>query len=379
MNVQIYEEASDWIVKHRNGGLDSQERRAFDTWLRTSPQHMRAYLEMSSVWEDLPSIDGGLNPSAEELIARARADDNVVSLADAPFLSTERLPRTSATTIGQVSARRGHRDAARDAPKRGWLPTLAAAILITFLSTGWFYLQRGVYSTEIGEQRSLTLADGSRVELNARSRMKVRYTDDERRIELLEGQALFHVAKNSQRPFIVRTGDTHVRAVGTSFDVYRGKSGTVVTVVEGRVAVTSISSPEKSLPNLPLPSPSQGEAGSKNRIRIQYQAAPTLLSAGQQLVVTPVAVSSPKPANVAAATAWTRGSLVFDAAPLTEVVDEFNRYNMRRLIIQDPQLEDFHVSGVFSSVEPTLLLRFLRAQPELIIEETETEIHIKKK
>jgi transmembrane sensor len=104
------------------------------------------------------------------------------------------------------------------------------------------------------------------------------------------------------------------------------------------------------------------------------------LAAGEQVTVTPAATAaaSPKRANVAAATAWTRRSLVFDSSPLTEVAQEFNRYNTRPLVI-DTQLAEFHVSGVFSSVEPSLLLRFLRGQPELSVEETDREVRISRK
>ena len=352
MNQQIYEQASDWLVKHRDGGLDAQEKRAFDHWLRESPQHVRAYFEMSSVWEDLPSLDRSWNPSAEELIARARADDNVVPLSappaavSSPLLSAHQQP--PAAMISQAPASHSSPEAARSYRKAGFLSALAASIVMVCVCGGWLYSQRGVYNTAVGEQRSLTLADGSVVELNARTRIKVQYTEAERHIDLLEGQALFRVARNRVSPFVVSTGDTRVQAVGTAFDVYRAKAGTLVTVVEGKVAV---SQPKSQV----------------------------YLTAGEQVLVTPVEIAPPQRTNVAAATAWTRRSLVFDAAPLTEVVDEFNRYNARPLVIQDERLADFHVSGVFSSVEPTLLIRFLRRQPELVIEETDTEIRIKKK
>jgi len=108
MNLQIYEQAGDWIVKHRNGGLDAHEKRAFDQWLRESPQHIRAYLEMSSVWEDVPSLDRTWNPSAEELIARVRADDNVVPLpappaaVSSPLLSAQRQPPSTTITPSAI-------------------------------------------------------------------------------------------------------------------------------------------------------------------------------------------------------------------------------------------------------------------------------------
>lgn len=433
MNLQIYEVASEWIIKHRAGGLDAREKKAFDAWLRESPQHVRAYLEMSSVWEDVPSLDPAWNPSADELIARARGDDNVVSLSSplpvaGPSLSgeeksndrphnsvanqraaaTNSSPRSDAST--QIPFRLTRARGFQSNRKVGLFYTLAASILVACISSG-FYLQRGVYATDTGEQRSLALADGSTVELNSRSRIKVKYSEHERRIDLLEGQALFHVAKSKARPFIVQTDNTRVRAVGTAFDVYNTSSGTIVTVVEGRVAVhtnqRSQSAASGSLhdgrdsPHTPDPGPASisssndkapagvraakrpgdafGSASLPEASAIHAVAGEILLAAGEQLVVAPAIVTSPKRANVAAATAWTRRSLVFDSSPLTEVAQEFNRYNTRRLVIEDPQLADFHVSGVFSSVEPTLFLRFLRAQPELVIEETDTEIRITRK
>jgi transmembrane sensor len=94
-----------------------------------------------------------------------------------------------------------------------------------------------VYATTFGEQRSITLDDGSVVDINSHSKIRVRYSATERDVELLEGQALFRVAKNASRPFWVSSATTRVRAVGTEFDVYKRRSGTVVSVIEGRVAV----------------------------------------------------------------------------------------------------------------------------------------------
>lgn len=375
MNLQIYEEATDWVVKHRNGDLDARAKRSFDAWLRESPHHVLAYLEMSSVWEDVPSLDPGWNASADELIARARSDDNVVPLAALSSSGAEAIgdrPRIADRGDLQAFAQAGDERVAGSAAARlgravsgKWrtrVPLTLAASVLMALAAIWLHLQHGVYVTGIGEQRSLALTDGSTVELNSRSRIRVRYSEHERHIDLLEGQALFKVARNRARPFIVQTGDTRVRAVGTAFDIYKKDSGAVVTVVEGRVAVHS----ERS----------GGHAGDSS---VPADAQTRLLAAGEQLVVTPAAISSPKRANIASATAWTRRSLVFESSPLTDVAQEFNRYNARRLVIDDPQLEAFHVSGVFSSVEPTLLLRFLRAQPELLVQETDTEIRITKK
>ena len=91
------------------------------------------------------------------------------------------------------------------------------------------------------------------------------------------------------------------------------------------------------------------------------------------------AVSQPAPANVAAVTAWTQRKIIFQGAPLSEVVDEFNRYNTRRLVIGDQEVKSIKISGVFSSSDPDSLLRFLRELPNIKIHETDHEILISRK
>lgn len=395
MNVQIYEEASEWIVKHRNEGLDPHERRVFDDWLRESPLHVRAYLEMSSVWENLAELDPYSNPDAEALVAQAGMDDGVVPFTPRGNAAADTAtPAAPAAVTTQAARSGGHlgRSAAFRAHRRsGPLYALAACFLVAVASLGWLHLRPEVYSTGIGEQRSLTLADGSTIALNARSRVEVRYTEDRRSVELVEGQALFQVAKNPRRPFVVRAGDARVRAVGTAFDVWRGRSGTVVTVVEGRVAVGHAARPPAGVTGTVLrdgtPPDGKPRATADGR---GFPPAPSaegaragpsevLLGSGEQVVVTQVAMTLPKPANVATALAWTRRHLVLATVPLPEVAEELNRYSKRPLVIQDPALADFNVSGVFSTADTTLLLQFLRTQPELVVEETEAEIRVRRR
>jgi transmembrane sensor len=234
---------------------------------------------------------------------------------------------------------------------------LVAGLGLALALLGFHHGRSVTFETATGELRSIVLDDGSTVQLNAQSRLRVRFAEHERNVELLAGQALFQVAKDKARPFIVASGEARVRAVGTQFDVYRRKGGTTVTVIEGQVTVMS------------------NEAAAEVHDG-RGDAPPSLLSAGEQVTVVPRVAASPKRANVAAATAWTQRHLVFESATLAEVAEEFNRYNRRPLVVEDAGLRDFHVSGVFSSADPTLLLRFLRAQPEIAIEETDTQIRV---
>jgi transmembrane sensor len=371
MNTQIYEEASEWIVKNREGELNAAGKKAFDAWLRQSPQHVRAYLEMSSIWEGLGSLDPVQNAAPEQLIARARAHESVSRLDPAHKASL-------------ASDREGNSESHESGGRPGYAPRvlLAASILLAAIAvSGWLYVNRDTYSTGLGEQRSIVLRDGSTIELNSRTRVRVRFSATERDVDLLEGQALFHVAKNPTRPFIVSADQARVRAVGTQFDVYKKQTGTVVTVLEGRVAVfpEALDIPAGALVTAPAAAPQASVPALSSADKPHQTTNEVFLDAGEQVMVTPKHVTAQKHANVAAATAWTQRNLVFDSAPLTDVAEEFNRYNVRQLVIDTAQLADFHVSGVFSSVDPALLLKFLRTQPELVVQETDREIRISKK
>jgi transmembrane sensor len=326
VNTQIYEEASQWLVTFRTGEPDATAKRDLDEWLRRSPEHVKAYLEVSSIWEHIPFHDSVRRVDAQAHIERARRDGNVVALKEAARAGTSLF-----------SLRRS-------------LAMAAAVLLCLGLAMSvWLYQTRPThYSTRIGEQRSFALPDGSLVNLDVHTSLRVHFSDRERRIELLDGQALFQVAHDARRPFIVDAGGAGFRAVGTQFDVYKRSTGVTVTVLEGRVATESSN-------------------------------APVVLSAGQQLTVSAAKAAPPKRADLTAATAWTQRRLVFDSVPLSQVAEEFNRYNSRPLVVADPDMEDFEVVGVFSSADPRPLLKFLAAQPDLQVVEREDKILILRK
>jgi len=352
LNRQILNEASAWFVDFRVGDVDAAARAGFDAWLRASPEHIRAYMEIARTYAELQSLrDHRIDVGA--LVASARAEGNVV-------------PHEFGVSNSERSLSRSR-----------WLQprALAACIAVAALTSaigGWFWLQPYpvTYSTEIGENRSISLADGSRIDLNARSRIEIRFSKGERDVDLLEGQALFEVAKDPTRPFIVRSDGAIVRAVGTAFDVNRSPSGTTVTVVEGRVSVDHQDSPAAFF------SPTGESSGITKANKEPGKPGATYVSAGEQVTVVAGVVTPPKHADVGAATAWTEHRLIFEATPLNEVVDDFNRYNSRPLIIDDGVLNDFHVSGVYNSTDPTSLIRFLREQSGIQVIETGGAVHI---
>lgn len=378
MNPLILGEAAEWLVELNSGDADLEARRRFDAWLRSSPEHIRAYLELVPIWQESGSCLEGGAAAANSLIALARKELNVVPM--------------DAGAGPQGQSGRG-RSARPDRPA-GWAIAAAASLVLAILGSAaaWYEMARyPMYRTEVGEQRSILLADGSVLELNSLTKVRVEYTPTERDIELVTGQALFEVAKSPGRPFVVFSGPTRVLAVGTQFDVYHDPSRTTVTVLEGKVAVLEAGQDSRSLKSeaaaaiaqsegrRPAHSPgSSAVAGSARDTGTVPVSGPTplLLSAGQQATVSAGMVSSPRRVDAALATAWLERRLVFDSTPLPDAVREFNRYNSRKLIIGDPKLERFLVSGVFSSTSPASLLRFLRAQTDLRVQDEGTDVLI---
>jgi transmembrane sensor len=366
LNRQILDEASVWFVDFRVGDVDAPARERFDQWLRTSPEHIRAYIEIAKAYVEVPALKSDNRIDIDAFIASARAGTHVVP-HDFGML------RAKGEDVGSNGL--AYTPGGSEFVKRHFWPgprAVAAGVVVAALASAvvaWLALHRyPTYLTGIGENRSIKLVDGSTIYLNARSRVVIEFFKSERHVDLIEGQALFFVAKDPARPFVVRSDGAMVRALGTQFDVNRNRSGTTVTVVEGRVAV---------LPEL-SPRADASRSGQTPDV-ITPPTSTTFISAGEQVTVTPQAITKPKRVDPAVATAWTQHRLVFEGTPLSEVVDDFNRYNTRPLVIDDGALVDFHVSGVYTSTDPVSLVRFLRDQPGFQIIETDGAVHVSRR
>jgi transmembrane sensor len=361
---EVLEEAAGWLVEFRTEDVENAQRRAFDAWLRASPEHVRAYLALLPIWETSAQIDVNGYPDTATLIQWSReSQTNVVPL---------KRVEGRLSPIAEPAAARSAR------VKVNVTIAVAASVVLSILGA-WFYIQRDTYVTTIGEQRSITLPDGSVVEMNALSKIRIRFNQPERSVDLLSGQALFRVAHNAARPFVVYSDSARIRAVGTQFDVYRKSSGTVVTVVEGRVAVLADSSYSSQPAANAADPPQERPAGAAVDLDGSPLRGKVFVSAGEQVILAPQAALRPALVDLAAATAWTHRRLIFSATPLPEVAAEFNRYNVRQLLIADASLASFRINGVFSSTDPAALVGFLREQPGILVAETDREIRVSRK
>jgi transmembrane sensor len=205
---------------------------------------------------------------------------------------------------------------------------LAAGILILAIGGLLVWIkQPDVFTTRAGERRLVTLTDGSQVELDSRSEVRVQYSAHARELTLTEGQARFDVAHDVERPFSVSADGHKVIAMGTSFNVDLFGPSLLVTLLEGRVVVSSI--PSSELP------------------RVDTAIARITLDAGEQVVFSPKEPPSVARVNLGQATAWENGEVVSENESLKTVVARINRYALHAVLIGDRQTGDLRISGVF--------------------------------
>jgi transmembrane sensor len=204
------------------------------------------------------------------------------------------------------------------------------------------------FATTVGEQRRVALEDGSSVMLNTASEISVKYTQGERNLTLLKGQATFEVAKDASRPFVVRVGHGTVTALGTVFDVYKRDDSVTVTLIEGRVAVLPKADAATESGAALVKNPQAASAGGAPAAA--GTAAAIVLTAGQQVSYTE---GNPVPTRVAAdvkrTMAWREKKMDFQDTLLREAIAEANRYSNVKIELQAPGLEDARMSGVFDT------------------------------
>lgn len=342
----IADEAAEWFVANREP-LDAARRAAFGEWLRRSTRHEEEYLALMRVARRVQRARGQ-SPSVEALLADARSEEAT----------------KEATNVTPMAAERR----ARRAPflRQPWLYAAVAAgvaclALLMFWGRGnppapqtaWAPGDR--YSTLHGQQLTKVLADGSVLHLNTDSVVYVRYEQSLRRVMIERGQVMFNVAHDPARPFRVIAGSAQVVAVGTEFDVYLKDRVTLVTVVEGRVAVAPVAS-----------------EGSTATLREPIQVA-----AGEQVrVVRGELPTQPSAVDTRNVTAWLNRKIAFEHETLSVVAAEFNRYSATPIVIESPELRTLAVSGVFNVDDTESFVAFLHSQKGVGVDVTPTEIRV---
>lgn len=299
--AEIDAAAAAWLAR-RDAAGDATEIPELNVWLAADPRHRAAYLRLAAAWERSARMRR-LKPEGEPI--------------DPDLLK--------------------HGARGRRRPRPPWRPILtvatgAAAVLIAAV---WWLASGGEdrYRTEIGGLSRIVLKDGSTVTLNTDSELVVHFNPVSRQVRLLRGEAQFSVAHEATRSFEVLAGGRLVRAVGTAFDVKldHGQSMEVM-VTDGRVALLDAAlAPGAAAPEL----------------------APATVSAGEAAVVTPkkVTVRRVSAADVARRLAWQVGELSFQGETLSEAVAEFNRYNRKKLKVEDPSIAALQIGGNFQALD----------------------------
>ncbi|WP_114953087.1 FecR family protein [Sphingosinicella terrae] len=274
---EVEGQAAAWAVRSAERELTGEEQRQLDAWLAQSHRHLGAFVRAQALWLDV---------------------DRVAALDAAP------RPEPVAD----------------EAPRRWSRYAMAASLAVALIGGGLAYDRLpGRVATERAEVREIALEDGSRLFLNGGATVQVRYGEDQRRIVVRDGEALFDVAHDSARPFVVTAQGVTVTAIGTRFAVERRHGEVEVTVEEGVVAVD--------------------EAGGERR----------LIRANEQFVMASTGArrATLEASEVGRRLAWQRGLLVFDGQSLGRAAAEVNRYSDVAVTIDDPTLARAEFVGVF--------------------------------
>jgi len=302
-NREALEEAAGrWIARLEADDVSEADQQRFADWLAEDPRHRETFEAMRHSWHRLDALGASAGDSA----AATQAPDAVRS--------------------------RGHR--------YGW--GLAAAVLLAVGLAAWWQLRPPPileYQTAVGHQLSVSLEDGSTIDLNTDTLIEVNYTDAQRSVRLRRGEAHFSVERDNNRPFVVLAGHGIVRAVGTAFNVHLTDGETVeVTVTEGIVEVTGADRPG---------------SGSSKTASADVAAQPARVTEGQRVRYDRQvgAVAEIPTPQVERRLAWRQGMLSFDGETLEEVVAEVGRYTNVRFVIANPALRELQVGGYFKSTD----------------------------
>lgn len=331
-NSDIEAVAAEWLAKlDRRSEPDLEAK--FKRWRAEDPRHEVAYLRLKAVSHRLERLQS-LRPPSQDPV-------------DPDFLAASCKPPSPESKSSLRSPR---------------LRYLLAAGLAGLIAGATYLVQwhasDDYFRTGIGGFERVVLTDGSVVELNTNTEIRVSFDKKHRRVGLITGEATFDDAHDPRRPFIVEAGDDAVRALGTQFDVRRETQGLHVVVTSGRVAVDRNEFADGGVPLLSRPK------------------IACIVVAGQAAQVSKgeVNVRTESRQEVERDLAWHDGMLMFDSAPLEEVAAEFNRYNRRQLVIADPRIARLDIGGYFKSTNLDTFVQVLRSSFGVAAETKGSEI-----
>jgi transmembrane sensor len=310
----IRQAAADWVVRH-DAGLAPDEARAFQSWLQADPRHGAAWARLNTTWG---ALDGPRR----------------AGMADWVMLEIS----------GRIRRRRRRRVGAA-------LGGLAAVLALALVGRTHFQPAGALAPAPtivVTQPRQQVLPDGSVVELKDGADIAVDFSGVYRRIALRRGEALFRVAKNPQRPFVVQVGEWEVRAVGTEFSVEFGSGEVGVLVTEGRVAVNQAVAGQSGPASAPR-TLAYIDAGN----RLTVKAGVAALEAPRVVAISENEINE--------RLAWASARLEFSNTPLAEAVALMNRHNRLQFVIEDPSLAGVRVSGFIRADNAEDFARFLEA------------------
>jgi len=322
--TQIDNEAAVWTWRIDSGELGAAARSELEAWLREDSRHRRTFQELSRTWRALDSLSE--HAPVDEKIATAAPQHRRLLAALRPAAGSS----------------------------KGYWQAAAAAVLILGVGAVILTARRPglqVMSTAVGQQRHVTLADGSRLTLNTDTLLAVRLTPQRRDIYLRRGEAHFDVVHDAARPFFVHAGDAVISDVGTRFEVRLESERDIdVLVDQGEVEVRGLAAAAG-----PAARGSGAGGGNADWVRA--------LSAGEQLLITGphLAITSVSPRQIADDLAWREGAVVFEGAPLSQALAEVGRYTRAHVVLAEPQVASLRISGRFRTNDVAGFFRALQA------------------
>lgn len=317
---EVLETAALWWQRLR--GHEPYDAAEFEAWLSADPSHAEALDRIKASWESFDDFQ-----TSPELLELRRS-------------ALKRAYNTGRRRWG------GHLD------RRAVIGASAAAVAAVIavpLALVWRARTHRMYTTAIGEQKSVTLPDASRVTLDANSQLRVAFDADLRQIELLHGRANFEVAKDPSRPFKVHALGSVVTAIGTAFTVELREKKVSVTLFEGRIALTG----------------GTGASLVDNNILPLQQV--TLATAGKPVV---------EAVDPHHALAWREGKLFFNDEPLSEAAARMNDYSDTKITVEGPAA-GLKVSGMFMAGQTGAFVEALQAYYPIKAEHTAEGVTIR--